>query len=1024
MRASVVLLLTLALTACPKDPYAAADADGDGWDAGSDCDDADASVYPGADEVCNGLDDDCDAEVDEDAVDASTWYLDRDADGYGDDSTTTAACQPPSGHVAVGGDCDDSDFQFNPGVTEDDCTDPHDYDCDGVTLWADDDGDGAAACEDCDDLDPAVHPGADEVCNGVDDDCDGTVDVGAMDAPTWYQDLDEDLYGNDEVTLVQCVQPDGYAVRGRDCDDTDRDSWPGADELCDLSDNDCDGDVDEDAVDEAEWWFDGDGDGYGGTTVSLIACFQPSGYAGNDSDCDDGDSEINPGATEVCNRRDDDCNGLVDDAAAGMSSWYYDGDGDGYGDDAATVTTAACYAPSGYVATADDCDDADTTIHPGATEVCNGEDDDCDGYADDADPGGVADAATWYGDDDGDGYGEDGDTTTACVQPAGYAAMGEDCDDADTTVHPGATETCDGDDEDCDGSVDEGAIDLVYWYTDGDGDGYGEEGSTAVVGCSPPSATGWVDDDSDCNDADTLVNPAADETCNGTDDDCDGYADDADPGGAVDAGTWYDDGDGDGYGDTVTVACVQPAGSVSRGGDCDDADTTIHPGATEVCNGEDDDCDGDTDGHAVDAATWYDDADGDGYGDPSASQRACTQPAGTSADGTDCNDTDASIDPVVACDWPVHLELPGASTVYLTADVAVTVDTGAARVSVPAGGAARTSLAAGPHTLRGSAPFVAHVVHETISGDMVATARGPRGEALYDTLTTWAAEHVVVHNPGRAAVTAGVSTWTGSTWGSSLVAPTTIPAGEAAAFEVRDGVHRVVASAPVTAWGGYIGNIENHFEYLTADTGARGVGEDFLWMVPEVIGVVGVAGHCVEPTGCTVERWRGDVALGTLSLSYLDPWTDTVTAGVPYEVSSVGAVLLRDESTPRGWTDTDGTCMDADLVPSELGEDLGVSFLVPTDVASGGIPTRRTDLWLMGYEDGAEVEVDEWIGGAWTAIDTVDLDGGDVLAWGTDLLPGRVLRFRSGGELFSVLHTHATTEYAWSVAATYYRDHW
>ncbi|MFZ5479878.1 MAG: MopE-related protein, partial [Myxococcota bacterium] len=196
------------------------------------------------------------------------------------------------------------------------------------------------------------------------------------------------------------------------------------------------------------------------------------------------------------------------------------------------------------------------------------------------------------------------------------ALGGDDCDDGDGGVHPGADERCDGVDEDCDGRTDEDAIDVVTVYDDGDGDGYGDA-ATEVVTCSP--ADGTVEGAGDCDDLDGAVHPAANEACNGVDDDCDGVTD------------VLGDADGDGW-----DFCDE----------CDDGNPDVSPSAVEVCNGLDDDCDGATDGpDSADAATWYTDGDGDGYGDPDAPVRECSQPAGTLSDDSDCLDSDATVNP-------------------------------------------------------------------------------------------------------------------------------------------------------------------------------------------------------------------------------------------------------------------------------------------------------------------------------------------------------------------------------------------
>lgn len=127
------------------------------------------------------------------------------------------------------------------------------------------DADGDGYCEsDCDDADAAIHPDAVETCDGVDEDCDGSVDEGA--GPTWYIDSDGDGYGGEAV--VSCEAPDAYADNGADCDDTDETVYPGAEELSDGQDNDCDDKIDEgvtqdDEVSVGVTW------GESGVTVSI-----------------------------------------------------------------------------------------------------------------------------------------------------------------------------------------------------------------------------------------------------------------------------------------------------------------------------------------------------------------------------------------------------------------------------------------------------------------------------------------------------------------------------------------------------------------------------------------------------------------------------------------------------------------------------------------------------------------------------------------------------------------------------------
>ncbi|MFH1467357.1 MAG: MopE-related protein [Pseudomonadota bacterium] len=656
----------------------------EGWVADhSDCDDTDAAIHPDAAEYCDGLDNDCDGDVDDDdddVADQATWYLDGDGDGYGLDSAPLAACEQPSGHAALGGDCDDADTAFNPGAAETDCTDPNDYNCDGSVGYADADSDGFAACEECDDGDAAIFPGADELCNGADDDCDGTTDEDdAIDAPTWYADADVDGYGDAATTAVACAAPSGFVADASDCDDADATLNPGAAEVCDTLDNDCDGDVDDadaDVTGQATWYADADADGYGDSASALDACFQPTGFVSDDTDCDDTADTVNPAATERCDGVDDDCDGTVDeDDAADALTWYADMDLDGYGD--ATISATACAQPSGFVADDTDCDDHDDDINPAATELCDGVDDDCDGTVDEDD---AADALTWYADADGDGYGDAATTAVACTVPSGHVADGTDCDDTNAAINPGATEVCDGADDDCDGLVDDDDPSVTgasTWYADFDGDGYGAVGYPRDA-CVVPS--GYVADATDCDDLHAAAHPGADEYCDGLDDDCDGTVDEDD---ALDAATWYLDVDGDGYGDAAStdLACYQPAGFVGDDTDCDDADPAVNPGAIETCNGTDDDCDGAVDeDEAADALTWYADLDSDAYGDAASPDTACSQPTGFVADDTDCDDGDAAINPAATeicdhqdndCDGDVDDDdagVAGQSTWYADAD--------------------------------------------------------------------------------------------------------------------------------------------------------------------------------------------------------------------------------------------------------------------------------------------------------------------------------------------------------------------
>jgi hypothetical protein len=418
----------------------------------------------------------------------------------------------------------------------------------------DDDADGWTVDEgDCDDADRTISPGAVEVWyDGIDQDCDG---------------IDDDQDG------------DGVGV-DRDCDDTDATVFPRAPELCDALDNDCDGTVDDDPEEGVVRYIDQDGDGYAHDDANeRTVCPGAAGYAELLGDCDDRDADVSPSAHEYCNGEDDDCDGEVDEGAVDTEAYFLDADGDGHGEASAWVR--ACEAPEGYSTLDDDCDDARADVAPSFAEVCDEQDNDCNGIVDDD----ATDAVTVYDDLDGDGHGVAGTGHTAC-ESAG-APDETDCDDADATVYLDAPEACDLLDNDCDGEVDEGVVNEDY-YTDADGDGFGDPADFVVNDCVAPA--GAVGNAEDCDDTDPDVSPAEREICDGVDNDCDGEVD-AD---ARDAVEFYLDDDADGYGlETDSTMLCTGTGSYTAvlPGDCDDSDGDIYPGAPERDNDADDDCD-------------------------------------------------------------------------------------------------------------------------------------------------------------------------------------------------------------------------------------------------------------------------------------------------------------------------------------------------------------------------------------------------------------------------------------------------
>ena len=479
-----------------------------------DCKDDNAAVHPGAAEVCNGVDDNCNGSIDEGVK--STYYRDSDGDGYGDPGNTKSECTQPSGYVTNNSDCDDNDVKEHPGQT----------------WYLDGDGDGysngtanTSSCTrpsgykisseltsisgDCKDDNAAVHPGAAEVCNGVDDNCNGSIDEGVEES-TYYRDSDGDGYGDPGNTKSECTQPSGYVTNNSDCNDNDVKEHPGQ-----------------------TWYKDGDGDGYSDATTNTSSCTRPAGYkisselTSISGDCKDDNAAVHPGAAEVCNGVDDNCNGSIDEGVE-ESTYYRDSDGDGYGDPG--NTKSECIQPSGYVTNNSDCNDNDVKEHPGQT---------------------------WYKDGDGDGYSDATTNTSSCTRPAGYKISSEltsisgDCKDDNAAVHPGATEVCNEVDDNCNGSIDEG-VGSTY-YRDSDGDGYGDPGNTQS-GCTQPPV--YVTNSDDCNDNDAKEHPGQ---------------------------TWYKDLDDDGHSDGTlnSTSCPRPEGYKleselsSLTGDPDDLDPTV-----------------------------------------------------------------------------------------------------------------------------------------------------------------------------------------------------------------------------------------------------------------------------------------------------------------------------------------------------------------------------------------------------------------------------------------------------------------
>lgn len=257
----------------------------------------------------------------------------------------------------------------------------------GFDPTTDADGDGFRRGVDCDDAEATTHPGATEICDFRDNNCNGSVDEGV--------DIDRDN--------------DGLGACSNDCDDFAATTHPGAPELCDRIDNNCNGNIDDGAG------LDNDGDG----------------HSNCNDDCNDNNNAVYPGAPELCDNLDNDCDGSVDEGAG------VDNDNDG------------------HMSCIDDCNDNNNAVYPGAPELCDNLDNDCDGSV-----------------DEGAGVDNDGDGHRSCV---------DDCNDNNNTIYPGALELCDGLDNDCDSSVDEGI------GVDNDNDGH----SSCNDDCNDNSSSVW-----------------------------------------------------------------------------------------------------------------------------------------------------------------------------------------------------------------------------------------------------------------------------------------------------------------------------------------------------------------------------------------------------------------------------------------------------------------------------------------------------------------------------------------------------
>ena len=408
---SIGLLHTIA---CEDKDTGLPDIDNDGVIDSEDCDAQNAAINASAtdtvgddiDQNCDGIDGtdgdgdgiaslasggtDCDDDnPDEDASSETVFSADKDGDGYGDSETTVSSCEMPLGYVEN--------------------------------------------VDDCDDESSAVNPDASEVCDSMDNDCDGLVDDDddVVDGLyTTYTDADGDGYGDSASEISSCAVPETNIEVGGDCDDNDASINPDAEEgTADGIDQNCDG--------IEICYEDADADGFGADVLvelsdgtGVFDCDATSGMSSDNSDCEDGDSAVYPSASEICDSIDNDCDGLVDDDDDSVDlstgdSYFLDNDGDGYG----SGTVMACEQGANMVLVDGDCDDTVVTSNPMATDIAGDAiDQNCDGV----------DGTDF----DGDGY-------------ASTISGGLDCNDQDSAINPDAQEVCSGIDEDCDGLVDD-----------------------------------------------------------------------------------------------------------------------------------------------------------------------------------------------------------------------------------------------------------------------------------------------------------------------------------------------------------------------------------------------------------------------------------------------------------------------------------------------------------------------------------------------------------------------------------------
>ncbi|HRG65186.1 MAG TPA: putative metal-binding motif-containing protein, partial [Saprospiraceae bacterium] len=262
------------------------------------------------------------------------YFVDFDGDEFGDVTKDSIACNMPIGYVSDSTDCNDTN--------------------------------------------PDIHPFLSDICNSIDDNCNGFTDEDAV-FTTYYLDSDGDSFGDILFDSTSCNTLLGFVENSEDCNDTNTEINPLMSETCNGIDDNCNIEVDE-GLTIYTLYIDADDDTYGNPDAAIDTCIESIiGYVNNGLDCNDTLTSIYPGAIELCNYLDDDCDGLTDDNLTYILS-YQDNDGDEFGNP--LIDSLSCELPIGYVIDNTDCNDTNAAIYPGAEELLNGIDDDCDQIAD------------------------------------------------------------------------------------------------------------------------------------------------------------------------------------------------------------------------------------------------------------------------------------------------------------------------------------------------------------------------------------------------------------------------------------------------------------------------------------------------------------------------------------------------------------------------------------------------------------------------------------------------------------------